>query len=82
MAFTDIWEMCGQRNRYIGVQRTLDSATGSNFTKSRASGMEYESDWTKHRVSSAFTALVIRSAISPMPWCCKIPIGDGFHEFL
>ncbi|XWS34584.1 hypothetical protein CRYUN_Cryun21dG0050700 [Craigia yunnanensis] len=82
MALTDIWAMCVQSNGYRGVQRTLPSATGSNYSKSRASGMEYESDWTKHRVSSAFTAQVIRSATSLMPWCCKIPIGDGFHEFL
>ncbi|XVE74793.1 hypothetical protein DITRI_Ditri12bG0046800 [Diplodiscus trichospermus] len=82
MAFTDIWAMCGQRNGYRGVQRTLRSAIVSNYSKSRASGMEYESDWAMHRVSSAFTAQVIRSATSLMPWCCKIPIGDGFHEFL
>ncbi|KAJ0095291.1 hypothetical protein Patl1_16923 [Pistacia atlantica] len=37
--------------------------------------MEYESDWTKHRKSSAFTAQVIRSATSFMPWSCKMPIG-------
>ncbi|XVE85301.1 hypothetical protein DITRI_Ditri17bG0080800 [Diplodiscus trichospermus] len=69
------------RDGYIGVRRTLHSATRSNYSESRASGMEYESDWTKHRVSSAFTVQVIRSATSLMPWCCKIPIGDGFHEF-
>ncbi|XVF43734.1 hypothetical protein PTKIN_Ptkin02bG0064200 [Pterospermum kingtungense] len=82
MAFTDIWVMCGQRNGYRGGQRTLHSAVGSYYLKRRASGMEYESDWTKHIVSSACTAQVIRSATSLMPWCCKIPIGDGFHEFL
>ncbi|WRX15010.1 hypothetical protein QQP08_007497 [Theobroma cacao] len=81
--FSDnIWAMCQQRSSYRGVQGTLHSAAGSNYSKSRASGMEYESDWMKHRISSAFTTQVIRSATSFMPWCCKIPIGDGFHEFL
>ncbi|PPD98295.1 hypothetical protein GOBAR_DD04673 [Gossypium barbadense] len=77
MALRVIWEMCGHRNGYRGVGKALQSSTGK-----RAFGMEYESDWTKNRVSSAFTAQVIRSATSLMPWSCKIPIGDGFHEFL
>ncbi|MBA0760173.1 hypothetical protein Gotri_022936 [Gossypium trilobum] len=77
MALRVIWEMCGHQNGYRGVGKALQSSTGK-----RAFGMEYESDWTKNRVSSAFTAQVIRSATSLMPWSCKIPIGDGFHEFL
>ncbi|KAK8625594.1 hypothetical protein V6N13_090460 [Hibiscus sabdariffa] len=82
MALRDIRAMCGERIGYGGVGKKLQGATVNSNSKSRACGMEYESDWTKNRVSSALTAQVIRSATSLMPWCCKIPIGDGFHEFL
>lgn len=68
--------MCGGRVFFT------DRLTETNFFKSQSSGMEYESDWTKHRQSSMFTALVIRFATSFMPWSRKIPIGDGYHEFL
>lgn len=46
------------------------------------SGMESESDWTKHRKWSAFTAQSIRSATSFMPWSSRISISEGYHEFL
>ncbi|KAL5760169.1 hypothetical protein ACOSP7_018671 [Xanthoceras sorbifolium] len=84
MALTDIREMyCGRGNsRGVSVTNTNLGKIGRNYFKSRSSGMEYESDWTTHRKSSAFTAKVIRSATSFMPWSCKIPIGDGYHEFL
>ncbi|GMI70824.1 hypothetical protein HRI_000751700 [Hibiscus trionum] len=82
MALRDIRAMCGERNGYRGVGKSLLGATVDNYLKNRACGMEYESDWTKNRLSSVLTAQVIRSATSLMPWCCKIPIGDGFHEFL
>ncbi|KAK2636770.1 hypothetical protein Ddye_031562 [Dipteronia dyeriana] len=81
MALTDIWEMYCRRDNSRGVNSTT-SKTGRIHFKSKISGMEYESDWRTHRKSSAFTAKVIRSATSFMPWSCKIPIGDGFHEFL
>lgn len=51
-------------------------------SENRASGMEYESDWTKHKKSSVFTAEIIGSATAFMPWSSKIPIGFGYHEFL
>lgn len=73
--------MCGG-DTSTGLPNTLRRTTGNNYSKSRTSGMEFESDWTKHRKSLAFTAQVIRSATSFMPWSCKIPIGDGYHEFL
>ncbi|GMI87701.1 hypothetical protein HRI_002439400 [Hibiscus trionum] len=82
MALRDIRAMFGEKNGYIGVGKTLQGVTVDNYSKRRVFGMEYESDWTKNRLSSALTAQVIRSATSLMPWCCKIPIGDGFHEFL
>ncbi|KAK8582930.1 hypothetical protein V6N13_069696 [Hibiscus sabdariffa] len=76
MALRDIRAMCGERNGYGGVGKNLQGATVNSYSKSRASGMEYESDWTKNRVSLALTAQVIRSATSLMPWCCKIPIAS------
>lgn len=82
MALNDIWEMSGARDGFGSFTNTLCTRTGRNYSKSKSSGMEFESDWTKHRKSSAFTAQVIRSATSFMPWSCKIPIGDGYHEFL
>lgn len=60
----------------------LHKRTGSHYSKSKTSGMEFESDWRKHKKSLAFTAEVIRSATFFMPWSCRIPIGDGYHEFL
>lgn len=73
------WEMCGVRDNIRGIKDTL---RGRNYFNSKLCGMEYESDWTKHKKSSAFTAQVIRSATSFMHWSCKMPIGDGFHEYL
>lgn len=81
-ALTDIREMYCGRDNSRGVNNTILVRSGTNYFKSRNSGMEYESDWTKHRKSLAFTANVIRSATSFMPWSLKMPIGDGFHEFL
>lgn len=49
-----------------------------NYSRDRAIGMEFESDctsesdWTRHKKSSA----------SCMNWARKIPITEGYHEFL
>lgn len=53
-----------------------------NYSRTSESGMDFESDWTEHRKSLAFTAQEIRFATSFMPWSCRIPISEGFHEFL
>lgn len=74
--------MCGGRDNIKGLRDTQHKTTRRNYLKSKNFGMAYESDWTKHRKSLAFTAQVIRSATSFMPWSCRIPIGDGYHEFL
>ena len=74
--------MCGVGNSTRGLLNNLNERKVTDYSKSRISGMEFESDWTKHRKSLAFTAEVIRSATAFMPWSCKIPIGDGYHEFL
>ncbi|CBI27626.3 unnamed protein product, partial [Vitis vinifera] len=82
MALSDIWAMCGARKNSGSLGNTLHRTTERNNSKCKSSGMAFESDWTMHRKSSAFTAQVIRPATSFMPWSCKIPIGDGYHEFL
>lgn len=63
------------------VNNCLETSEKNNC-RSRTTVMELESDWIKHRNSSTFTAQVIRSATSFMPWSCRIPIGEGFYEFL
>lgn len=74
-------EMCGGRIRLGGLGSTLHKGIQGNYCQKK-SGMEFESDWTKHRKSSILAAEAIRSATAFMPWCCKIPIGEGYHEFL
>ncbi|KAI8024055.1 hypothetical protein LOK49_LG03G00107 [Camellia lanceoleosa] len=81
MALADNWAMCGERNNSGKVESgiTLGKTTKNNQPTTR---MEFEYDWTKHRKSSAFSAGVIHSATSFMPWSRKIPINEGYHEFL
>ncbi|CAL8993731.1 unnamed protein product [Prunus brigantina] len=71
LQYADTWAMRGGRYKLE-----------SNYSGSRTFVMEFESDWTKYRKLPAYTAHVMRSATSFMPWSCKIPIGDGYHEFL
>ncbi|KAF7813614.1 F-box/kelch-repeat protein isoform B [Senna tora] len=73
--------MC-EGNNSSGLRFNWQKTSKRNYCGSRTSVMEFESDWTKHRKSSAYTAQVIRSATSFMPWSCRIPIGEGYHEFL
>lgn len=74
--------MCGQRNSSGNLKFITSLGTKQKSNRKQEGGMEFESDWTKHRKSSAFTAQVIRSTTSFMPWSCKISISEGFHEFL
>lgn len=75
------------------VTRAMCEGTNNNFDhwqqtskrdncRSRTPVMEFESDWIKNKTSSAYTAHIIRAATSIMPWSCRIPIGEGYHEFL
>jgi hypothetical protein len=81
-SFVDIQAMFAGRDYFRGLEGILYKTTERNYFKSRTSRMEYVSDWTKHTKSSAFTSQVICGATFFMPWSLKIPIGDGFHEFL
>lgn len=68
------------RDSPIKLQNITHTATSSKHK--REFGMDFESDWTRHVKSSAFAAPVIRSATSFMRWSCRIPISEGYHEFL
>jgi len=82
MAYSDIRAMCEGGYIFGRSRNNWQKTTQKNHCKTKTTGMESESDWTKHKKSSAYTAQVIRSATSFMPWSCRIPIGEGFHEFL
>lgn len=71
LSLTDTREMCGGTDKIESI-----------YSWSRTFVMELEPDWTKHRKLPAYTAHVMRSATFFMPWSCRIPIGDGYHEFL
>ncbi|KAG6585216.1 hypothetical protein SDJN03_17949, partial [Cucurbita argyrosperma subsp. sororia] len=81
MALTGILAMHRERGNSIKLQSITHTAISSKYNR-EFSGMDFESDWTRHRKSSAFAAQVIRSATSFMPWSCRIPISKGYHEFL
>ncbi|KAH1160743.1 hypothetical protein AAZX31_11G254100 [Glycine max] len=82
MAYSGIWATCEGGYNLGSLRNSLQKTSKKNHCGSRTTVMEFESDWTKHRKSSAHTAQVIRSATSFMPWSCRIPIGEGFYEFL
>ncbi|ESW35739.1 hypothetical protein PHAVU_001G260700 [Phaseolus vulgaris] len=84
MAYSGIWAMCEGGYSLGNLVNNLQKRIKKNLSGSRIiTVMEFESDWTKHRKSSAHTAQVIRSATSfTMPWSRRIPIVEGFYEFL
>lgn len=74
--------MCEARSITGSLRNNWQKRSEKNQCRRRTTDMESESDWTKHKNSSAYTAQVIRSTTSFMPWSCRIPIGEGFYEFL
>lgn len=82
MAYSGIWAMCEGGYSLGSLRNNWQKTSKKDHCGSKTTVMEFESDWTKHRKSSAHTAQVIRSATSSMPWSCRIPIGEGFYEFL
>lgn len=65
---------------------TLDTAFVGlrelNYNRVNESGTDFESGWEKHRKPLAFIAHKIRFTTSFMPWSGRVPISEGFHEFL
>lgn len=86
MALSGTGEMCDGKFISLGKFEFSIALVGvkkpPKYNRISESGMEFESDWMKHRKSSAFTAQVLCSATSFMAWSCRIPISEGFHEFL
>lgn len=68
-------------NFKIGI--ALDRTNKKKYASSRTTtGMEFESEKPKHRSSFALTDKVLSTAAPFIPRSCKIPISDGYHEFL
>ncbi|CAL5203694.1 unnamed protein product [Lathyrus oleraceus] len=82
MACSDIRDLCEEGSNASSLRNNWQKASKKNHCKRKTTVMEFESDWTQHRKSSDYTAQVIRSATSFMPWSGRIPIGEGFHEFI
>ncbi|KAJ6360613.1 hypothetical protein OIU77_004601 [Salix suchowensis] len=76
VAVTDIQAMLAGRDYFRGLEGILCKTTERNYFKSRTSRMEYVSDCTKYRKSSAITSQVICGATFFMPWSLKIPIAS------
>lgn len=60
-------EMCGGQDKFGGLDSTLQKGTQRNYCQNKKSGMEFESDWTKHRKSSILTSQEIHFATAFMP---------------
>ena len=76
--------MFGERNNSgeVEIGLTLGRTAKIKQSRNRTTGMGLQSNRTKHRKSSAFTYEVIRSTTYFIPWSRKIPITEGYHEFL
>ncbi|KAK1415833.1 hypothetical protein QVD17_31621 [Tagetes erecta] len=80
MALAD-YSLCVVRNKSGNLVFGVIQGEGKteNYSRNRKTGMEFEPDWTRHILSSALKTQVISTAIS---WARKIPINEGYHEFL
>ena len=78
---TGNWAMCGGRNSSASINSDICGVVGKNL-KSVRSGMAIGVDWMKHRKSSTYKPQLICSVTDFIHWSRKIPIGDGYHEFL
>ena len=76
------WAMFGGRNNSEIIGSSSNRYRTTKDLKSVSFGMASGLDWIKHRTSSVFKPLLICSASSFIHWSHKIPICDGFDEFL
>ncbi|RYR46835.1 hypothetical protein Ahy_A07g032676 [Arachis hypogaea] len=81
-AFVDIWAMCEGRFHFGGLRYKGNNTRKVAYCSNTNSVMELESEWIKHRKSSSYTAHVVRSSTSCMPWSCRILMGEEYFEFL
>lgn len=83
MALTGDRAMRGGRHSSATIEIGSDlCGTVTRNLKSRSSGMANGLDWAKYRKSSVYKQQLISSDIKFIHWSRKIPIGDGFHEFV
>ncbi|KAI4304916.1 hypothetical protein MLD38_040373 [Melastoma candidum] len=73
--------MC-QRNIFWEGLESSWTASAKRLCKKKRTGMEFKLDQTKRSKTSAHNSHAIRTATSFMPWSCRVPIGEGYHEFL
>ncbi|KAK1403201.1 hypothetical protein POM88_002806 [Heracleum sosnowskyi] len=84
MALTDIQAVCSETNNTVYFELGLASGRtiNNNYIKSNGVGMEFELIWTKHRKPSSLKAQLTCTAKPFIPWHCRIPKSDEYHEFL
>lgn len=79
MALEGIWVVLEVVENLLNIES--GSSKGLTVHKvNRRTGMEFDSDLSKHRKSLTITAQVITSANSFIPWSSKIAISEGYHE--
>lgn len=78
------WEMSEGKstsgNLFSGI--VFVGPTKFNYSRVDESGTKFKSGWEKYRKPLAFIAQKIRLTTSFIPWSGRIPISEGFHEFL
>lgn len=82
MALADIWATSAGKNASGNFKFGIDLVGASKPNYCMRVGMEFEHDWTKHRKPMPFTAHLIRFAALLMAWSCRIPILEGYREFI
>lgn len=78
----DIWAIRAGKNTAGNFKFGINLIDASKPNYSRRVGMEFEHDWTEHRKPMPFTAHLIRFAAFFMAWSCRIPMIEGYHEFI
>lgn len=79
----DNWAMCGRSNDSATIRGGIQFyGTSEKDIISDSFGMANGLDWTNNRRSSVHKPFLINFAASFIHWSRKIPISDGYHEFL
>lgn len=76
------WAMFGGRNNSAIIGSSSNRYRTTKDLKSVSFGMASGLDCIKHKTSSVFKPLLIFSSSSFIHWSHKIPICDGYYEFL
>ncbi|RYR48519.1 hypothetical protein Ahy_A07g034542 [Arachis hypogaea] len=65
--------MCEGRFHFGSLRYKGNNTSKVAYCSNTNSVLELESEWIKHRKLSSYTAHVVRSSTSCMPWSCRIP---------